>query len=92
MAELGVHRKPILWPLFVLIQVGRLVVFPAWAARRLFDDPNSGEFLNAIRRTRLPEEFFLPTYFLNSEVAPLVVRDKLRNIDWRPEREQFSLS
>lgn len=57
--------------------------FPAWAARGLLDHPRAKAFVSSIRKTRLPEEIFFPTYFLNSEFAPLVVSDGLRYVDWR---------
>lgn len=57
--------------------------FPTWAGVRLLDDPKAGDFLEAIRNTRVAEEIFFSTYFLNSEIAPFVVRDDLRYIDWR---------
>jgi hypothetical protein len=57
--------------------------FPASAAARLLDDPVAADFLEAIRNVRLAEEIFLPTYFLNSDLAPLVVKDDLRYTDWR---------
>jgi hypothetical protein len=57
--------------------------FPIWAARQLVDDPSAAAFLEAIRRTRLAEEIFFPTYFLNSVLAPFVAKDGLRFVDWR---------
>jgi Core-2/I-Branching enzyme len=57
--------------------------FPAWAARPLLDDPKAHAFLEAIRTTRVAEEVFFPTYFLNSDLAPFVVKDDLRYTDWR---------
>lgn len=57
--------------------------FPIWAAAELRADPIAEEFLHAIRNTRVPEEIFFPTYFLNSKLAPFVVRDSLRYVDWR---------
>jgi len=57
--------------------------FPASAARRLMDDPIAEEFLEAIRNTRVAEEICFATYFLNSDLAGLVVKDDLRYTDWR---------
>ena len=57
--------------------------FPASAARRLMDDPIAEEFLEAIRNTRVAEEIYFATYFLNSDLAGSVVKDDLRYTDWR---------
>jgi hypothetical protein len=57
--------------------------FPATAAARLLDDPAARVFLQAIRNTGIAEEVFFPTYFLNSDLAPLVAKDDLRYADWR---------
>jgi hypothetical protein len=57
--------------------------FPASAARRLMDDPIAEEFLEAIRNTRVAEEIYFATYFLNSDLAPSVMKDDLRYSDWR---------
>jgi hypothetical protein len=57
--------------------------FPASAAGRLLDDPKAKAFLQAIRNTRIAEEIFFATYFLNSDLAPLAVKDDLRYADWR---------
>lgn len=55
---------------------------PAAAAVRLLGDPVAEEFLAAIRNTRIAEEIFFPTYFMNSGMAAEVVKDDLRYIDW----------
>ena len=57
--------------------------FPASAAKRLMDDPISKEFLESIRNTRVAEEIYFATYFLNSDLAGSVVKDDLRYTDWR---------
>jgi hypothetical protein len=57
--------------------------FPASAARHLMDDPIAEEFLEAIRNTRVAEEIYFATYFLNSDLAGSVVKDDLRYTDWR---------
>jgi hypothetical protein len=53
------------------------------AAARLLQDPVAQAFLHALRNTRVAEEVFFATYFLNSKLAPLVVRNDLRYTDWR---------
>ena len=57
--------------------------FPAAAANRLLNDPSAADFLASLRRTRVAEEIYFSTYFLNSELATLVVKDDLRYTDWR---------
>lgn len=56
---------------------------PMSAAARLLQDPVAQAFLHALRNTRVAEEVFFATYFLNSKLAPLVVRNDLRYTDWR---------
>ena len=57
--------------------------FPRSAAKRLLEDPDVKDFLLAIRETRVAEEIFFPTYFMNSDLAESVVKDDLRYTDWR---------
>jgi hypothetical protein len=57
--------------------------FPAWAGHLILQDPIAKSFLKAIRKTRLAEEIFFPTYFANSEARHLIVRNSLRYVDWR---------
>lgn len=57
--------------------------FPASAGQRLLDDPKAQEFLEGLRNTRVAEEIFFATWFLNSDLAPSVVKDDLRYTDWR---------
>lgn len=57
--------------------------FPASAGRLILEDPVAKSFLHAIRKTRVAEEIYFASYFLNSEVRHLVVRNGLRYIDWR---------
>ena len=47
------------------------------------DDPIARKFLEAIRNTRVAEEIYFATYFLNSDLAASVVKDDLRYTDWR---------
>jgi hypothetical protein len=56
--------------------------FPGWAAVQLLGDQAAAEFLAAIRNTRVAEEIFFPTYFMNSDMAAEVVKDDLRYTDW----------
>lgn len=56
--------------------------FPISAGAHLLHDANAQAFLSAIKNTRIAEEVFFSTYFLNSELASLVVRDSLRYVDW----------
>jgi hypothetical protein len=49
---------------------------------RLLADPIAADFLAAIRNTRLAEEIFFPTYFMNSDLAPWMAKDDLRYTDW----------
>jgi hypothetical protein len=57
--------------------------FPASAGAKLLDDPAADSFFRAIRTSYIPEEVFFQTYFLNSDLRPLVVKDDLRYTDWR---------
>ena len=56
--------------------------FPGSVASHLLNDPVAHDFLRSIRNTRLPEEIFFATYFLNSEFASSVAGDDLRFTDW----------
>jgi hypothetical protein len=55
---------------------------PGWACARLLSDRVAAEFVAAIRNTRVAEEIFFPTYFMNSGMAGAVVKDDLRYTDW----------
>lgn len=56
--------------------------FPAWVGARLLHDAKAKAFLSAIRNTRIAEEIFFPTYFLNSDLGRLVAHNDLRYVDW----------
>lgn len=57
--------------------------FPAPAARRLLNDLRAKDLLESIRNTRVAEEIYFATWFLNSDLASSVVKDDLRYTDWR---------
>lgn len=57
--------------------------FPMTAATRLLSDPVATDFLHELRNTSVAEEVYFATYFMNSELGPLVVKDDLRYTDWR---------
>jgi hypothetical protein len=56
--------------------------FPAWAGRLISEDANAELFLDALRNTRVAEEIFFATFFLNSKARHLVVRNHLRYVQW----------
>jgi hypothetical protein len=56
---------------------------PTTAAERILNDPVAQDFLWALRNTSVAEEVFFATYFLNCDLAPLVVKNDLRYTDWR---------
>ena len=58
--------------------------FPSEAGRRVLHDEVAKDFLKAARTTYLPEEIYLQTYFLNSDLRVLVENDDLRYTDWTP--------
>ena len=76
-------RRPALGPYDSLYKALVWSSFPAWAGRLILEDLTAKSFLAAIRTTRVAEEIFFATYFLNSEARHLVVRNDLRYVDWR---------
>jgi hypothetical protein len=75
-------RRTALGPYSALYKAVVWSSFPAPAARLMAQDPLAETFLKAIRKTRVAEEIYFATYFLNSEARHQVVRNGLRYIDW----------
>ena len=76
-------RRTCLGPYSSLYKAHVWSSLPGWVADRLVTDSRAADFLAAIRTTRLAEEIFFPTYFMTSDLAPLVANQDLRYTDWR---------
>jgi len=68
---------------FTTIYKGRVwCSLPVAAAARLIQDKMARDYLKAVRTAFVPEEIFIQTYFLHSDLRHLVVNDHLRYTDW----------
>ena len=81
--KLGVSRRSV-GPFRELYKGIIWMSFPFEAGRRIIHDDISKVFLKSARTTYLPEEIYLQTFFLNSDLRSLVVNEDLRFTDWSP--------